>query len=126
MIEDYEKIGTCIIKNGKYYVTPDSSGQGLIFKDAQRFEEDKDEPCYCPEYALEEENRQTDGSYIVDRTSLYSHNDIEELCNEFISDNPDIKVHDTEHLTQMVFEEIDWQFPETYIGTLNEILEEVY
>lgn len=126
MIEDYEKIGTCIIKNGKYYVTPDSSGQGLIFKDVQRFEEDKDEPCYCPEYALEEENRQTDGSYIVNRCNMYSYNDLLRVCDEFISDNPDVVVHNADNLVRLVFEEIDWQFPETYIGTLNEILEEVY
>lgn len=123
MIIEYENIGSYSVKNGEYFVTPDSSDQGVIFKNEDNYNNHPDEPCYASEACFTDENEQPDGSYKVDRADMYSYNDLLTEVGDYMSADTE-KFKDTifennpELLTDVVFGEIDWQEPLTYLESL--------
>ena len=73
---------------------------GYIFKDFEAYERGLDEICYVPEYCSVNENNET--------LDFYTHRDFLELCGG------------QEEIASMLFEMVDWQYPETLIEELFE------
>ena len=64
--------------------------QGYIFKDWDAFQNRPDDPCYVPELS----------------DSVYTRNSIVELCDG------------QEVIAEIIFDNIDWQHPESYFDEL--------
>lgn len=82
----HENIGTCFAHDGKYEIEKSCSGQGVIFKSWDAYE-NGNAPCYVPELS----------------DKVYTRKDFLELCNG----QPEI--------ADEVFNAVDWQHPETYL-----------
>ena len=85
----YERIGKCVVNEDGEIVELEKEyyRQGWIFKDESAFYHESPKPCYVPE---EEEER------------FYTREDFLALCNG------------QEDIAEMIFDEVDWQHPETY------------
>ncbi len=81
------KIGSIEKKGENYIIHKEWYRQGMIFKDEGAYKFHKDQPCYSPELS----------------DSLYTGNDFLDLCNG------------QQALADQLFEEVDWQSPETLI-----------
>lgn len=81
------KIGSIEKKGENYIIYKEWYRQGMIFKDEGAYKFHKDQPCYSPELS----------------DSLYTGNDFLDLCNG------------QQALADQLFEEVDWQSPETLI-----------
>lgn len=79
------KVGSIEEKDGEYSISREYYRQGMIFKDEDAYRNRKDEPCYVPELS----------------DSVYTGNDILNICNG------------QQELADELFEELDWQHPET-------------
>lgn len=84
----YGRIGKCVINGDGEIVKLEKEyyRQGWIFKDEYAFCHEPGKPCYVPEE--EEEN-------------FYTREDFIALCNG------------QEEIAEMIFDEVDWQHPET-------------
>ena len=87
--ETYKRIGKCVVNEDGEIVELEKEyyRQGWIFKDEYAFHHDPKKPCYVPE---EEEE------------GFYTREDFLALCNG------------QEDIAEMIFDEVDWQHPETY------------
>lgn len=83
-----KKIGKCVVNEDREIVELEKGyyRQGWIFKDEYAFYHEPEKPCYVPEE--EEEN-------------FYTREDFIALCNG------------QEKIAEMIFDEVDWQHPET-------------
>lgn len=79
------KVGSIEDTGDEYIIHREFYGQGMIFKDEEAYRTNKDKPCYAPELS----------------DSVYTGNDFLELCNC------------QEDLADELFEEVDWQHPES-------------
>lgn len=104
---------------------------GICFKDEDAFKS-KTGICYIPEHGFDENGEVTlDGSLCsgLHNASLYTHNDIWIWCDKEVTDwLRDIEMVErvpfVEHVTELVFQTIDWQHPSTYLEELD--IEEIY
>ncbi len=87
--ETYKRIGKCALnEDGKIVeLEKEYYRQGWIFKDEYAFHHEPKKPCYVPE---EEEE------------GFYTREDFLVLCNG------------QGDIAEMIFDEVDWQHPETY------------
>ena len=88
--ETYKRIGKCVVNEDGDIVELEKEyyRQGWIFKDESAFYHESPKPCYVPG---EEEER------------FYTREDFLALCNG------------QEDIAEMIFDEVDWQHPETYL-----------
>lgn len=111
-------------KNKEFYYVGDYSSQGFIFKDYSNYESGEG-VCYIPEHAFPIINAVyswvgSDNSY---EEGVYRRNDIYDLVRtELLSDEysgnfkeEDLPLGLVEHISNIVFDIIDWQFPESYL-----------
>ncbi len=85
-------------------------GQGYGYKYTEKDWEDidNDEIIYIPEYGYEDE---VDG-FVVNRENAYNKRDLREVVkNKY----PKVKGELLDRLACLLFDAIDWQFPETAI-----------
>lgn len=71
-------------KDGNYTILREYFRQGMIVKDEEAYRFHKDQPCYVPELS----------------DSVYTGNDFLKMCGDQI-------------LADKLFEEVDWQHPES-------------
>lgn len=79
------KVGSIEDDGEDYVIHREFYGQGMIFKDEDAYRNHKDQPCYAPETS----------------DAVYTGNDFLEMCNC------------QEEFADELFEEVDWQHPET-------------
>jgi hypothetical protein len=96
-MKEYYKLGLCELTENGYVFTGEYSNNGYIFKDEEAFEKNWDAPCYVPEGEIE----------LVDRCEFYTHNDLLKLC------------YNNHRLCNSVFNELDWQYPETLLEDID-------
>ena len=96
-MNEYYKLGLCEVTENGYVFTGEYSNNGYIFKDEEAFEKNWDAPCYVPEGEIE----------LVDRCEFYTHNDLLKLC------------YNNHKLCNSVFNELDWQYPETLLEDID-------
>ncbi|MDO4305952.1 MAG: hypothetical protein Q4C77_03895 [Eubacteriales bacterium] len=72
-------------RNGKYIISRDYFRQGMVFKDENAYRNRRNEPCYVPELS----------------DSVYCGQDFLNMC------------HGQQEFADELFEEVDWQHPET-------------
>lgn len=84
----YERIGKCVVNEDGEIVELEKEyyRQGWIFKDESAFHHEPKKPCYVPEEEAE---------------GFYTREDFQALCNG------------QEDIAEMIFDEVDWQHPET-------------
>lgn len=96
-MKEYYKIGMCEQTEKGFVFSGEWSGQGWVFKDEEAYENNWDAPCYVPEGEIE----------LVDRCEFYTHNDLLKLC------------YNNHRLCNYVFNESDWQYPETLLEEID-------
>lgn len=107
-MNQYEQIGAITWINNVPYFHFGQSSDGFIFKDAEAYEKNWDDPCYVPEYAAEDAAITINGIEYEcggDKTCChwYSHNDLLAIC------------HGNKKLCDYMFESLSWSFPNTWL-----------
>lgn len=102
------------IKEFEYYNKTESMpsewiGQGYGYKETGKEWNDieDDEIIYIPEYGYD--NNDTYDGYTVERKNAYTKNDFKRLIKENNING------DTDLQAMILFDEVDWQFPESLI-----------
>lgn len=97
----------------KQRVYPGSTVNGVCYKDKRAFNEDVDAICYIPEGGIDDSNY-FDEQYAYSRGKLYSLV-AEHILRHGLSNSG-------HQLVEELFDELDWQFPETIIDQWSESL----
>lgn len=101
-METLGKINKCGLIEHEY------TGNGFVYKNFDEFEAKSNKPCYAPEYAETVEE-------------AYSYKDLFEITKEFVERNEEVQEYiaenklSIEHITEVLFESLDWQDPNTEI-----------
>ena len=84
-------------------------GQGFIYKNDEAFRKNMDEICYIPEFSrLSCFNEETNEDVEYGSHTKYTRRDFINLCN------------DNEKLAEMLFDDVDWQHPESLLEEWSE------
>ena len=99
----------------RYYA--EMSQQGMIYKNYKAFKEDNSEICYIPEHGFKDDDIVDNSNewWIHSGKDSYTRKDIEKACED---------LNLNKKYAEDVFETVDWQYPESYIGEMIENIED--
>lgn len=91
------------------YVEKEFFGQGFIYKNDEAFRRSMDRVCYIPEYSrLSYFDEETNEDVEYGAHTKYTRRDFIKLCNG------------NEKLAEMLFDDVDWQHPESLLEEWSE------
>ena len=110
-IPDTLVIGELYEDRGKVY--PGRTMNGICYKDERAFNEDENVICYIPEGGIDDDN-------FYERKYAYSSSCLHDLVDKHVLRHG--LSNSVDQLTEELFNELDWQFPETIIDQWSESL----